>query len=174
MALGSTAFAGTWAWWGDPSLSHLSGGTQATLDLQNSWDSSPSGSCTAACVKWAGGHNPVPIRQMSTSQRERRTQHPTWQRGGRTGHGNGTDLFCPTRLRTRSDGGKPEGVWQVGCQQLSEENSMFIDPSNPLQNTSEHFSDIVSFIVPRSHVFKNGVWLPGPHRGCLLSPPPGY
>lgn len=111
---------------------------------------------------------------MSTSQREHRTQQPTWQRGDRTGHGNCIDLFCPTRLLTQSDGGKPEGLWQVVCQQLSEENSMFIDPSNPLQNTSKHFSDIVSFILPRSHVFTNWVWLPGPHRGCLLSPPPGY
>lgn len=41
----------------------------------------------------------------------------------------------------------------VVCQQLLEENSMFTDPSDSLQNTSKHFTDIVSFILPQSHVF---------------------
>lgn len=106
-----------------------------------------------ACVKWTGGGHPVPIRQMSTSQREHPTQQPTWQRGGRTGQRNCMDWFCPSRLLTQADWGEPEVWGQAVCQQLLEENSMFTDPSDSLQNTSKHFTDIVSCILPQSHVF---------------------
>lgn len=48
----------------------------------------------AGCVKWAGRHSGAPIWQMSTSQREHRTQQPGWW-GVVTGHGNCTYFSLP-------------------------------------------------------------------------------
>lgn len=141
----------TWAGWRHPRFP-TTRMEQAILDLQSSSDPSPPGSCTVACVKWTGGHSPGPIRQMSTSQREHHTQQPAWPRGDRTGCGKGTAL-CPSSVPAQWSCSQPEGGGHTVWQQLSEENSVFIEPSNPWQNASKHLSEVVSFILTRSHVF---------------------
>jgi len=59
------------------------------------------------------------------------------------------------RLLARGCGSGPEGGWQVGRQQLSEDYFMVIDLSHSLENTSKHFSEVFSLNLLRSNVFIN-------------------
>lgn len=144
------------------------------LDLQTSSDPPPSGSCMVACVKWTGGRNPVPIRQMSTSQREHHTQQPTWQRG--TGLGMGTAWTCsaqPGCLLSRTEAsGRDEGRQYVSS---SWRRTLCLlihrTPYETPQSTSQTLSHLS---YHRAMFSQSRFWLTEPHSGHLLRSPLGY